>query len=319
MAYELTKNLLGNLIKQQRDAETMQQTPEFQTQVDKMFANRIEFARNQLVYERIANARDSNELLEAIKTVSPDLYMKKKKEEFVGAQIMDELSTKSEQQRDYGLINYLASTLGYGDVGPIEKRPMPKSVEQQAIRIKEAGDRYYTGASTDKLREQREYLFAKQFLDRGIMYNGKPATNEQISKFQEEYLKTGSAPEGFTIAAEPVKPQKVQRPTKDQMSQAYDQAIELIDIERDNIGKSKEAKFLWMGTDKEGTFKNLLALDESELDKLKISKRLKDFIKLFKTYGLPEGYIQEGSVDPSEHLNQPVQFDPNDPLEIFLE
>jgi hypothetical protein len=57
MAYELTKNLLGSLIKQQRDAEMMQQTPEFQSQVDKLFANRIEFARNQLVYERMANAR----------------------------------------------------------------------------------------------------------------------------------------------------------------------------------------------------------------------------------------------------------------------
>jgi len=319
MAYELTKNLLGSLIKQQRDAEMMQQTPEFQSQVDNMFANRIEFARNQLVYERMANARTREELLEASKTVNPELFMKAKKEEFVNSEIR-KLLEKPEQKRDYGLINYLASSVGYGDVGPIDQRPLPKSVEEQSIRIKEAGqyDRYYTGVPSDKLREQREYLFAKQFLDRGILYNGRPANAEQIKQFQKEYLNTGTAPEGFTVAAEPTKPQKEQRPTEAMYNRWWDQALELIDVEWDKLSESKDrGGFLWYAKDKTQTFKNLITLynkDEKEFDTLvkdnKISGKLGDFVKLFSKYGMPSSYNEEGA-EPSEYIIQQNQYDPN--------
>lgn len=327
MAYELTKNLLGSLIKQQRDAEMMQQTPEFQSQVDKMFANRIKFARNQLVYEKIANAKDSNELLEAIKTVSPELYMKKKKETFVSDQIMKELTTKSEQQRDYGLINYLASSIGYGDVGPIDQRPVPKERFDQEIRLRESsqGDRMYGGRPDLSLRRQREAIFM-DYLDRGILYNGQPATGEQKESLQKSYLETGTIPKEYDIEAKPLKPQTVQRPTKDIMKSSEELAFKLIEKEWDKL-KSVRVGDAWLGlqgNSPEETFNNLKALTDEELDKLfkkngkfVISEELYDKVRLGKKYGSAKDYIEvPGNTDVSQYLNQPTQYDPKNPEKL---
>jgi len=124
MAFESTRNLLSSLIQQQRETELMQQTPQFQAAVDQLFANRVQFAQNQVVMDKLGRAQNNDEVWEALKTVKPEDYVKRKREQLVGGQILDLLKKSPEQERDYGLINYLASSIGYDDVGPIERRPM---------------------------------------------------------------------------------------------------------------------------------------------------------------------------------------------------
>ena len=321
MAFESTRNLLSSLIQQQRETELMQQTPQFQAAVDQLFANRVQFAQNQVVMDKLGRAQSNDEVWEALKTVKPEDYVKRKREQLVGGQIFDLLKKSPEQERDYGLINYLASSIGYGDVGPIERRPMPEEAFDQQLKLyrsKKGIDKYYGDREVPPyLRMQREREFM-DYLDRGILYKGQPVTEEQKDQLQRTYLKDGFIPKEFDIEAKPLKPQTVQRPTKDQMSKAYEQAIELVDIERSKLGKAREGHTLLnIGLDKEDTFKNMLAMTDDELDKLKVNKRLKDFVKLFRTYGLPESYIQEGAIEPSDYTMPPAQVNPNDPLGIL--
>jgi len=318
MAFESTRNLLSSLVQQQRETELMQQTPQFQAAVDQLFANRIQFAQNQVIIDKLGRAQDTDEIWEALKTVKPEEYVKRKREERVGNQILDMLKKTPEQERDYGMINYLASSIGYGDVGPIEQRPLPEKRIEQELRLRETsyGDRLYGGRPDLSLRRQREAIFM-DYLDRGIIHKGQPATEQQKEQLQNTYLKTGVIPKEFDIEAKPLKPQAIQRPTESQMLRAYDQAIKLIGIEKDKLGKAKDSVFLGLGLDEGETFKNMLAMTDEELGKLKLSKRLKDFVKLFRIYGLPEDYTQEGSIEPSDYITPQIQVNPNDPLGIL--
>ncbi len=317
MPFESTLKLLSDLIRQQRETEVLTQTPQFQAAVDQLFANRIEFARNQLLYDRLSQAKNADEVWEAIKTVKPEQYVQYRKQKAVESQILDLLRQYPEQKRDYGLINFLASTVGYGDVGPIEQRPIPQERFAQELQLRryESGGRYYEGRPDLSLRRQREALFS-EFLDRGILYKGKPAAEQQKEQLQKQYLETGIIPKEFDIMPKPTKEAAPQRPTRDQMVKAYEQAITLIKKEKGKLGTAKESIFLGMGIDVEDTFKNLLALSDEEINKLKISNRLKNFIKLFKMYGLPEDYLEEGQIEPSAYLQKFAAPD-NDPLRIL--
>jgi len=205
MAFESTRNLLSSLIQQQRETELMQQTPQFQAAVDQLFANRIQFAQNQVIMDKLGRAQTNDEIWEALKTIKPEDYVKRKREQLVGGQILDLLTKSPEQERDYGLINYLASSIGYGDVGPVERRPMSEEVFEQQLKLRESayGDRLYGGRPDLSLRRQREAKFL-DWLEQGILYQGEPADQKQIDELERHYLKTGDTPPGYSfVSTEP--------------------------------------------------------------------------------------------------------------------
>jgi len=203
MAFESTRNLLSSLIQQQRETELMQQTPQFQAAVDQLFANRIQFAQNQVVMDKLGRAQNNDEIWEALKTVKPEDYVKRKREQLVGGQILDLLKKSPEQERDYALLNYLSNSIGYGDVGPIEQRPVSKGRFEQELKLRETnyGDRLYGDRPDLSLRRQREAKFLELW-DRGILFEGEPATEEQKSKLQEQYLRHGELPMGYDVIPE---------------------------------------------------------------------------------------------------------------------
>jgi hypothetical protein len=156
-----------------------------------------------------------------------------------------------------------------------------------------------------------------------------PATPGQKESLQKSYLETGTIPKEYDIEAKSLKPQTVQRPTQDIMVNSEKLAFKLIEKEWDKLKSVRvgDAWFGLQGNSPEETFKNLKTLTDEELDKLfkkdgkfVISKELYDKVKLGKKYGSAKDYIEApGGEDVSQYLNQPTQFDPNNPLGLSLE
>lgn len=325
MAFELSKELLGQLVIQQRQQQFQMQTPQWQAAMDQLFANRIEFAQNQLLKERIAAAENPAQLLEAIKTVAPEYYMKRMREQNVQSQIFGLMSTVPEEERDYGMINFLASTVGWGDVGPIAQRPMTEERLRQEIKLRTTApyDRYgiYLGRPSTAMRQQREREY-KDMLESGILYQGQPATEEQRGILQRQYLEQGTIPEQFSVKPKEVRPIVPQRPTKAIMDEADKQAKLLIGKEEEKLQKAgvKSKSFLWWGLDEDDTLDNLKALPPEELEKLDISPELKDLIKLFQKYGRAKDYVQYGTEYIGEYIkpDQEIIIDPTNPAGLPL-
>jgi len=242
MAFESTRNLLSSLIQQQRETELMQQTPQFQAAVDQLFANRVQFAQNQVVMDKLGRAQNNDEVWEALKTVKPEDYVKRKREQLVGGQILDLLKKSPEQERDYGLINYLASSIGYDDVGPIERRPMSEESFDQQLRLRKSayGDRNLP-AST-RLRAQRESKFL-DWLKQGILFGGEPATQDKIDELENTYIRTGDTPEGYSFV--PTEPKQL-TPTRIPESQRGMRMDAIKDeLSKDEWFKKNAKKFEW--------------------------------------------------------------------------
>jgi len=285
--------------------------------------------------DKLGRAQNNDEVWEALKTVKPEDYVKRKREQLVGGQILDLLKKSPEQERDYSLINYLASSIGYDDVGPIEQRPMPKEAFDQQLKLyrsKKGIDKYYGDREVPPyLRMQREREFM-DYLDRGILYKGQPVTEEQRDQLQKIYLKDGFIPKEFDIEAKPLKPQKIQRPTQDIMNRSEKMAFTLIEKEWGKLAGSGTRKGAAWGflspNDYEQTFENLKTLPDEELDaifinkktgKFKVSEELYRAIKLGQKYGRAADYAEEPGMDANQYLTPHVQIDPNNPDGLIIE